>query len=792
VRPRGPRRPAPASEGADETAPDVVRVGKWRVLAAATGLQVLVLGAVLAEQAGVELSLFRPVIAVAYLSLVPGMLGVALLMVDGDLPTVIGYVVGLSMVVTMAVGGATSVLLPRLGLADPMAPLPLLASMTVTVAVLGGALARQRSTVEVGIPVGSLARPFPLALLLVPLVSVLGTAHLARGGSNAVLLGLLVAVAVLPLALVARAHTSRWHSLAVWSVSAALVYHGGLWPFTGGHQLSTITVEQGRWVANYGGGIGSLLPNGVLYPAYAQLGGLSVAVEFGAVNPLLVSLLPLLLLTAFRRQTDDRTALIGACLFAFSFPFYTIYPGGGRIATPVFFLALTALAVSHDGLSDRARRTLTLLFGTGIAVSHYGTAWVVMGAFGLSTAVFVAIRSADGLRPGPDTPEPTSAATDGGVRSLSWLRAGGVDSQLLRYTFVGFYSTFALGWYLYTANGAKFSTLPSHVVGGVRDLLFGGALTGAATRSAVKNYGSASIAASRQLYILFGALMALGVAVAVWKRTVRGERVVGDEFLALGTGFLAVLGSAFLPVSTGFNTARVMMIVFVFTAPFVTVGAGATVDALTRLRRGIVAGVRNDGPAASASETASGRPVLVGLACVLAVFLLLNTGVVAELVTDDYAPSNAVSQERLSESADPVERARVSDCRACTIQTHVWLLNHRDPSVPAYGDFQAGGEIDYFRGQITAQVGGVPTSPYRSIWSLRNGTDNATYLVLRPINLDTGGVFVDGKYDWRPLAPSADLFEASNVVYTTGESRVYATSNRSDAGGPVHARPDRK
>ncbi|RXK46947.1 DUF2206 domain-containing protein [Halorientalis pallida] len=764
--------------------PETVRIGRRQVLAAAAGLQALVFLTVFCEVAtGVDLWMARPLFAVVYLTIVPGLLIVTLLGLDYELATVTGYVVGTSLITTMIVGGVISLLFPGLGVTEPLRPVPLSLSLGSVVAALWVSVYRAESEFSIDVPIGALVNPLPLGLLLIPFGSVLGTAYQTGGGSNIPLMTTLIVVAVTPLVLLTWTSSRRWYGLAVWMLAIALVYNDGLWPFSGGHQLISITIEQGRWIPNYQGGgieLGSLLPNGVLYPAYALLGDIPMGVQWDLVNPFIVALLPVWLFAMFRWRTNAQKALIGACLFMFSFPFYTLYPGGGRVATPVFFLALTGLAASDDLMAEEYRQPLSLVFAAGISVSHYGTSWVVMVAFIISAMLLLATRVADRLWPGRNQSRPDAEKTmsDGGVRSSLSGQSRVDRGRLLQWPFIVFYSAFTLAWYLYTGLGGKFKTLPNHIANGIAKITSGSTASGDAARSLTKDYGSISIAWSRQLYLLFGVLMALGILILAWKRVIRNKKVVSDEFLALGGGFFTILAIAFLPFSSGFNTARVMMIVFAFSALFMTFGAGAILNGLSQ---GVSAFKDRLPVSADWAEVASvnlqsvisaGRVAVSGLGILLAVFLLLNTGVVAELVTKDYAPTNPVSTERLLNSEDPIERSQAGACTDCKVQMHVWILENKAPSRPIYGDFLLNAQIDYWRGPITRQLDKVPTKVYNDIWEIRNGTKNTSYIAIRPYNMDTGGVLVKGKYDWRQLDMNG-LTKTTNRIYVSGDSRIY-------------------
>jgi uncharacterized membrane protein len=446
----------------------------------------------------------------------------------------------------------------------------------------------------------------------------------------------------------------------------------------------------------------------------------------------------------------------------FSFPFYTLYPGGGRIATPVLFLALMGLAIVDNRLRSPLRNILVLVFGASVAVGHYGTAWVVMIALVVSITVFYALRIADTLTTeGWSEFRPSFLANE--ARSFS---------KVLTPSAIGFYIVFALGWYLYTGLGGKFSTLPNHVINGITSLLYGtGRVGGAAIRSATKNYGSTAVSTSRLFYILFGALMVVGVAFVLWERVTTEERRVTDEYLALGTGFLTILGAAFLPFSTGFNTARVMMIVFTFTAPFAVFG----IIGLGDRGRSLLPAVRD-----TRAESGVKLP-LAGIAVLLSVFLLLNAGVVSATVTNDFAPSNVVTQEQLQESEDPIERSRATFCTACIVETHSWVFGNAGPAQPLYGDDLAVAQVDYFRGQITESTGSVPAGArYQSLWTARNGTNASALLVTLPHNADTGGVFVREKYNWTAYGELSSQFTDSHRIYNGEGTVVYLTQGKTN------------
>lgn len=730
-----------------------------RLVGGALAVQAAVLAIAAVEWFGPSLSVLREVVVTGYLTFVPGALLLAAFGIDRRrLPTMAGYAVGLSLVLVMFVGVVMSLAYPLFGIERPISLPPLLGTFAVIVTALAVLVHAKGAEFRVRVPTVEGWDYVPLLLLLLPFASFLGSAVYVVTGNNYVLLGVLTAAAVAPIAVALVRGRSRWLAPSVWSIALALLYHGQFGA-GGAHQDAVFTVNEGRWLIESGGPV---LPNAILYPVYAIMNDLPLGLQYGGVNPFLVSFIPLVLFESFRRYLDDDWSFLGACLFMFSFPFYTLYPSGGRVATPVLFLALLGLVLSDAGLSSVQKVSLSVAFGVGVGVSHYGTAYLVV--FGLlASAVFVRLLMLhDRLRFGEYEGYLGGVRTDGaggtiGTRVLSLLRA----------PYVLFLSAFVLAWYLLTDGARKFEPLPRKIVAQIDGVLYG-RFTGDATEVATKSYGgSQSVAISRTLYFVVGGLIVLGILITVLLRLWRQDRLFDDEYLALGVGFLGVLGASFLPGGSGFNTARVMMIAFAFTVPFVIVGTERPLAMLARVSDRV-----------SVAHTRRAGTVL--LSVFLCVFLLFNAGVMAELVLHDFAPSQEISSERLADSDDVQNRLRVTPCTACNIDTHVWVRSHSPPDSTIYGDNRAVGEIDFYRGTLADRLGEYPSKGrYTSLAEAKTGAEDGSYLLLLGHNTDTGTFLNDTRYRTEPLSSIDSTMERSSRVYHGGGTEVRLVGNRS-------------
>lgn len=758
--------------------PRISRFDRWAVLGGVAVLQIVLLVAVAIP--GIP-SLVQLPVAVTYLTVVPGLLLSSLFGID-DRPfaTKVVYVVGLSFIIVMAVGAAISLLYPLVGIKRPLSPISLTATLFLIVVALSGLVVRRGASLTVAVPIRSLASPVPLALLSLPFVSILGTIYYHLRGSNVVLLAMLTVIALVPLVLVAANHSGesdsfKWYTLTIWTVSLALVYHGEslLPPYLGGVKAGQLTMVEEIWLPN-AQGLGGVLPNVILYPTYAILSGVPLAAETVLVNPFLVSLLPVVLFELFRRQTSQLCAFLSCCIFMFSFPFYTLYPVGGRVASPVFFLALIGLALSDRELSPIVRSLLVLAFSSGIVVSHYGTAWVAMFAFFGTIGFFYAVKMWDQFRNTLD------ASMSNWRRKLHHIlnRAPSVpfrcwqQRNVLRthnispsLSFFGVYSVLSIAWYLYTSQGTKFIQLPIKIVDAIQGVLyleFGGS----AVNTAARQYGSQIVSVSRLLYILIGFLMIAGIAVTLYRRVIEDITNVNDGFLALGVGFSTILVGSMLPSGKGFAIARVMMIVFTFTLPFVLIGVNSLVSiievAVNRLEFGIN----------SIWLTPS-----TAFAVVLALFLILNSGVVAAVLQQGYSPSTKVGQERLANSEDPIERAKSTPCLKCNIEAHVWVMQHNASEGSVYGDEYVQSQTDFYQGALEPRVPFKPQPPYYDPVSAVNRSSFGNgYILLLERNFDTNG-FYEAKYEWSPFGVLQLVLGQSNQIYDSRSARIYASTN---------------
>jgi len=719
---------------------------------------------------------FRVAVVFFDLTVVPGVLFlIALDELDLTLDRLL-YVVGTSLILVMATGVALNITLPLVGFYRPLAVPSLVFGLTALVIALGyvsysRANARDRS-IHVDYINYTLSPLVVLSLLLLP-ATVIAIDVLQGQDQNLPIIAVLSIIAVMPLAITLRSRLD-WYPLVVYGISLALLYHTTLSSQAHGASSRRLTImEMRRWTPGVGEVTStstSLVPNGVLYPMYAILSDIPLYLQSGHVNPILVSLLPVTLFQIYRRYVSDRSALLGVSIFMFAHPFYRLYPGGGRVSTPVIFLAVVGLLIADDSLGSFNKKLFSIIFASGIIVSHYGTSYYAMlaffGAFAL-VKVFPYVEKAIASI----SDRGHSMAAD--AIQFSTERNG---QSVLTVTFVCFFGVFVMAWYMYTFGGGHFS-LPVRIAGAIQGLYEGALFTGKSANRLQKSYGynTTSIRLARYIYIGLVGLMLFGLVSELLRRFVSSlETRFQDEYLGTAAVLLAFAGSSFL-LPVGWGGGRPMMIAFTFVAVFAVVGSLTGFEIL-RFGLGKVMTERN-----LPSRDALRGVCHSGFAVVLAVFLLLNTGVMAATFIDGTAPNNVPLQSELEDSRNP--RFVTGGYVETDIATFGWLVDHRTEGYGIRGDLLTNGLTDRYRSSIASEAETDVVFPYgdtkpRGYLNRLGEVDVTEYTILLSHNYHLDAYTFNSSYERKPLNPLHDELDARSRIYSTGNSGIYFGGNR--------------
>jgi len=494
-----------------------------------------------------SIPLLHPLIAGVYLTTVPGLLVLALLSVGRmSAGRYFTYAIGLSWSVVLAVGTVSA----ALPIAGPFAQRTVQLSVLLTTTGLlflyfvrfgysdAGAMSHVKHAGRDGLsklrraPTLTLYATFVFVIVLVSTLVVYNAYEQEWGP----LLAVATMVPILVLLLWRANRTPAKGLLAVVSLSVSLLYLRSLQGnYVNGFDIVKsisfveLTLSSNRLLLDVPANYTSVLTTNVIPIYYHQF--LDIPVYFFHKYVLLLvfgSVLVVGLYAVYTPVLQSRGyALVAVMLVIADINYYPKLPGVPKVVFAELFFVLFLVA-AIDGRKRQSPRfkALSAVFGAVAVVSHYSTAWILLGLLALSIPVVLLYRRLN-------------------VRHIPLV---GVPQVLA----VGILS---LGWYSWVGRGHMFRVLVLSgtssvlsVVSTLRTLVLGsdsGTTTSAAGRSAVglfSGVGTAGIFVIKLIVLLTITLgtvvLAYRLATRLWSRP--GPEVYVD-YQPAATGYLALL-----------------------------------------------------------------------------------------------------------------------------------------------------------------------------------------------------------------------------------------------------------
>ena len=118
-----------------------------------------------------------------------------------------------------------------------------------------------------------------------------------------------------------------------------------------------------------------------------SLAGLSAAVILKAVYPALLAMFPVCVFLIARRVVSLRSAYVAGLVIVAQAAFIQQLPAIARQEMALLMFAALLAALTDRHLANGTRRALLLVFGVGLVVSHYSTAYTTIGLLALGVLV---------------------------------------------------------------------------------------------------------------------------------------------------------------------------------------------------------------------------------------------------------------------------------------------------------------------------------------------------------------------------------------------------------------------
>ena len=692
----------------------------------------------------------RSIVATGYILVIPGACVLRAMRLHhlGSTLTLL-YSVGVSIGVLMFAVAAFDIISLAIGFGAPLSLVPISAIIT---AVVGGTCAiaykldREFKTprfirLDFSPPLGW------VALLLLPVLAVLGAVMENELKTNLIALAVLVFVALLVGRVsIGRPIARELYPASLFSISLALLYSASL--------ISNHVVEWGDlsfefWTVNSvvshsswnpitGGALGGVLSLTILAPTISLVSGLDPTWTFKLVFPLILSLVPVGVYELGVGFAAPKIAFFSSFFFIAFFSFYTDMLGLNRQVVAELFLVLLVLALMNRGMNRICSAIFGILFSSSLVVSHYALSYIVMIALVTSTLLLVIWKIIPFRGSGPR-------------RNLR--RVGGNSPKALRSDrmlvpwFVVSFAVVTVGWYIYVSGGASFAGV-LRIADQIRTSILADFLDPSNTQGLAIILSESKTPLSylyKAIHLGSQGLIVVGMAAASMRR---GGINVGREYLFLSVSFLAMDGAGIVVpfFASAINTTRLFSITLIFLAPFGIVGGVIVSKALVRVVR---AGHRI-GDARAVST--------VGV--FLVVYFLFNTGFVHHM-----------AGQPLSFTLDPdvIDRPHFTDS---DVAGAIWVSQHVGTDRTIFADIDYAYLLEMYRGSFLALEGlDNITSPLHPGDLLFLGTINTAYGTLK-LGYPGSPRLSSKVVQLQALAIYKEL-KLSNRVYENGGTEVF-------------------
>jgi uncharacterized membrane protein len=346
------------------------------------------------------------IFSLAFLLLVPGVLLVATCRARPANGAVrLALVVAASVAFLMVAAVASSALLPRFGVAQPLARGPMVVLVNEVLGLLTLIVARARepiaSLLEDRVPNG---RQLVVALALGALpFAAAGAAEAVNHGQ-----GPMPAIAVLVIGglllvglLFASARVPQWVLLAgLYAVAVSVIYSYSLagdrlfgWDIQEEFRAFSLTMQAGSWTAAvHGDPYRAMLSITALPTVLARVTGISGVSILRAVDPLLFAFFPLMVYSVAVRWVSRTAAFAAAAFVVVQLAFAQQMPAITRQEVALLFFGVLVAVAFDDDLPVMYRRCVVLLAGCALAVTHYSTAYVTALALVGTWLVYAFVR----------------------------------------------------------------------------------------------------------------------------------------------------------------------------------------------------------------------------------------------------------------------------------------------------------------------------------------------------------------------------------------------------------------
>lgn len=678
-----------------------------------------------------NLSPVREIVGCIYLALIPGVLVLQVLNLDGrDALENFLLSIGLQIALLMFVGLSMNILIPIVGITSPLSTVPLLATLNgiTLLASLVIYLRSSRNWMSDLIPSRNL-----IPLVVIPVLSVIGVLVSDLYGINSIVfIMLLSVVGLIVFGIVYPKSLPRsFYPLAILAVSSALLLHTSLvtnfisgYDIHGEYHVFKSTDNAAFWNATYASydlGLNkanSMLSDTILPTIYSKITNIEATWILKILFPLLLALVPLVLYKLYcgRAHFGKKHAFLAVMLLVSNLVFFGTDGFPDKQMIGEFFFVLLFLVILGMDIASVKKSLLFVVFGAGLVVSHYSMSYIFL--FLIS---FVWIVNTVGQRIGRISQKTT--------RITPWM--------------ILIFFAMSFGWYIYTAESTGFNAIVGVVdqisTSFLRDFLSPSSRTDIVLRGVgIGEAASTGHQIGRIFFYAAEAFVALGVAEMLYKKK---QAKFGHDYAMLAVMSFAILVMCIIVPNFArfFRAERFYQVSLLLLAPFFVSGGESFFKFISR-------------------KTSQIAPLSLIL-LILIPFLFFETSFIYE-ISGDYSYSVALSKYRMNK----VELyQRITD--ESEIGAATWLSANLDFSKSyVYADYTS-------LSHVLTSYGMMPAENVLPLTNTTAFIDDMTLVYLREVNVDEEIVIAQNLPAWN-LSDIQPLLKDLNVIYSNENNIV--------------------
>lgn len=469
-------------------------------------VQLTVLAFIWLSKMGIKVPMVREFVCSIYFAFVPGLLILKALKVDTSLMKILPLSIGLSISsITLLLALGNFVFKPFFE--EPLSEVPVAILLSIFVFSLA-LLVRAKGYHHLKLVIDRRLLRASLASLLLPTLMTLG-----RLSQNDILVfGLLLAVSVLPIAVLIKKTDEKHHPMLVFAISLSLMFFASFDESIalafGAWKSGEIVRVAGMWDPKYPFNHNSLIVPLMYNAAFLMLSGADSVSGVIFFNAIVFSFIPVALYGVYRRFLNPSSSFLASCLYAL-YPFFPQLLDMNRNGFAFTFIALLLLLLVSDEVSPKTQEITSIIFAFSLIASHYGSAYLYM-----ILLVPICLLS-------------------------SWKRA--IRKSFTTPTFIALFFVMAFSWYLYTSEEQNFDwgiSFGKHVLLNLGDFFL--PEKSAAMKALTTNVVTPSFSLEATKWLLFTLLIfiAVGVSKSLYLFFKGGE---GYGYAILALSFSSVL-----------------------------------------------------------------------------------------------------------------------------------------------------------------------------------------------------------------------------------------------------------